>query len=92
MITAVFQCFVVLRTKGACSMKLQQPDVGADLKQAPSSLTSLDATEHWYNRAVEHPLSDVIQGLSSLRRLSCKVHARDFLLHLTSVLYESMYR
>ena len=52
-----------------------QPDVGADLKQAPSSLTSLDATTQWYFRAVEHdaPLSEVLQGISSLRRLSCYV-------------------
>ena len=68
-----------------------QPDVGADLKQAPSSLTSLTMAKwthkDWAQRDDAAYDRNVLQGISSLRRLSCKVHAPDFLLHLTSVLY-----
>lgn len=45
--------------------------------QAPSSLTSLDIGKRWHDAGAQQdaPLNDVLQGISSLRRLSCKVRA-----------------
>ena len=62
------------------------PEVGASNVQAPSTLTCLNVAHRWcYNYkalcnmppadARYAPLVDVLQGISSLRRLSCQVRA-----------------